>query len=351
MIPVKNTLILPFACLLALTGGELPTYELPEGPAAKLVRQLDGVEPWAQPFRAWPNNLDASGWERTEPWMEWAKLVRAEAGSEFSKPLRRADLARAAAATGRHDDAWLHFAETESDLSVAAALLPYLFPGVPLDTPPGAELSSGVTLRPLLPPPIERLPLGSFDPAKLSVQNLAIGAARVSVQLELARDGVQIDVAHLSGEPVELSLAMCTPGGYETTVEYLDWTRLGDLGVERSLRSSQDTDEEREHSFWGRFSPSALPWPGISETEAGPLLERIRRIGIAIEAAPAYEARACGLALALEHIFDIHVSERPAGAPTGKPVIAPIVLRLGEENGTAGLRMVMELAERLAFSQ
>ena len=360
MTKVKSTLIPALTLALALVLGagaggrpvaDGPSYQLPDGPAADLVSELDLSKVWTRPFRAWPGDLDAPGWDRIEPWVEWAKLVRAEADSEFSKPLRRADLARAAAATGRHEDAWLHFVETKSELSVSAAVLPYLFPGVPLDLPPGAPLASGVTLRPLLPPPIERLPFGSFDPATLLVDQLAIGAARVSFELDLARDGVQIDVTHRSGDSVELALVMTAPSGYATTVEYLDWDRLADVGVARTIRSSpksdSETETETEHSYWGRFAPRELAWPGISEVESERLLSRLQRIGIRIEAAPSLEARACGLGLALEQLFDIEVRE---GSELPGRAVAPLVLRLSEESGEEGLRIVMGLAERLAFA-
>jgi len=355
MTKVKSTLNPALALVLALAAGvsarqatDQPIYQLPDGAAADLVSELDLAKVWTRPFRAWPGDLDDAGWDRVEPWIEWAKLVRAEADSEFSKPLRRADLARAAAATGRHEDAWFHFVETKSERSVSAALLPYLFPGVPLDSPPGAPLASGVTLRPLLPPPTERLPYGSFDPATLRVDQLAIGPARVSFELDLARDGVQIDVTHLSGDSVELALVMATPSGYATTVEYLDWDRLADVGVARTIRSSPSSETETEHSYWGRFSPRELAWPGISDVDSESLLARLQRIGIRIEAAPSLEARACGLGLALGELFGIEVSE---GTELPGRAVAPLVLRLSEESGEAGLRIVMGLAERLAFSR
>ncbi|MFT5287204.1 MAG: hypothetical protein ACI8TQ_003384 [Planctomycetota bacterium] len=349
---VKSTWI---ACtVLAVFGASAqnPKFELPEGAAAELVLQCDSAQARTTPFRAWPDGIEASGWERVEPWMEWAKLVRAEAESEFPKPLRRAELARIAAATGRHEDAWTHFENCASDPSVAAALLPYLFPGIPLDTHPGAELQSGITLRPLLPPPTTKnLAYGSFDPASLSVTNLKVGEALLSLKLDLSRDGVQIDVTHLSGGPTRLALVMARPEGYYTKTEFLDWERLEDRQTARAIRASADSEVETEHSYWGRFSPLKQGWPGIQNADSTQILERLRRAGIVIQAAPDLEARACGLAFGIEHVFGIPTSEGTLRSGANEPALQPLVLRLSEESGMDGLRVVMGMVEQVAFDQ
>ena len=347
---VKRSPIALLALALLPIGEQFPHYELPPGPAAELVERCASAVPRGATFRSWPQGLDSVGWERVEPWVEWAKLVRAEADSEFPKALRRAELARAAIASGRSTAAWKHFENCASDPSVAAALLPYLFPGVPLEMPPGTSLPDGVTLRPLLPPPSEYdLPYGSFDPASLSVSDLQVGAAFLALKLDLARDGVQIDVTHLSGAATQLSLVMARPEGYYTKTEFLDWERLEDRPAARTIRCSADSETETEHSYWGRFAPLPLRWPGIHNVAPQPLLARLRDCGIEIRAAKGLESRACGLAFAIEEVFGIPTSESSLRF-SGKHVpIPPLVLRLSEESGLDGLRVAMGLIEKLAF--
>jgi hypothetical protein len=177
-----------------------------------------------------------------------------------------------------------------------------------------------------------------------------VGDAVLGIRLELARDGVQVDVTHLSGGTAELALVVPAPEGWHTTIEYLDWDRLEDVGGPRVVRSSDESEEEASHALWGRFAPLPPHWPGLGAADPKALLERLRRVGIAIEAAPPLEARACGLGFALRALFDVPVSERPPGTRRGPDGVGPTVLRLREDDGVEGLRTLMSLAERLALS-
>lgn len=333
------------ALALLPLGDSLPLVELPEGPARAVVEaaRATGADPAPLEARSWPASLDAAGWSEPGPWLAWAELVRSERDAPEPDPERRAGLALLAARQGRHADAWSHFEACAGEPSVALALLPHLFPGIPGELDPTGPLPDGVVLRPLLPPAPHSLRTGELVPARMEARELVVGDAVVTLSLELARDGVQIDVEHVSGGPATLTLFLPEPADYRIRVDYLDWERREEPGVPHEIELRPGLEPS---SSWGRFAPRRRTTPGSAETlRLGPIASR----GIAIEAAADRRGLAEGFAGALGALFEL---DARVGADSATGFSEPIVLRLGE--GAAGLESLatwISWSERLALGE
>ena len=268
---------------------DTPPLDLPLGPAAVGWRGVSAETlPAALPGAAWPRWTDRgpAGWGSPDPWCRWVETVRAEAAGT-SDPRRRAALARFARARGRDFEAWDHFAACAASPEVLAALAPSFFPGVPGDhaveaggTP--APLADGVLLAPALPPRpfVENgVPVGLTEHA-MEHRGFRVGEAMVAMRLKLERDGVQVDLHHLSGPPVTVRILLPTPPKEEIGVAYVDWFRQDEPGPLTVPLSA----EEPTHELWGRFRSRSAPWPNRLPSA---LPAQIGLGGIAVRVAPA----------------------------------------------------------------
>jgi hypothetical protein len=336
-----------------LAGSEL-SVELPESPARRVLEAaLESAEDGAfdvGTLASWPADLDDAAWSSAAPWLVWAELLTADSGAADVRGARgRASLALLAASQGRSADAWRHLAACADEPRVARAVLPHLFPGVPAGSDPHEPLPDGVLLRPVLPPPPRELLPGEIVPAEMTARGLRVGDATLDVHLELARDGVQVDVENVSGGPAELALLLPEPEHYRIRVDYLDWEQRETPGLPH--RIALDADREEAVSSWGRFAPRLSRTPGAGETLD---LEGVRRRGLVIETSPARRALAAGLAAALSRIFEVDARVRAPvlrSAP-GTGFAEPIVLRLADgPEGLESLRTWIALAERTALGE
>lgn len=255
-------------------------FELPPGPAADAVARVrPDTEPAVIPGEPWPDwsARGADGWGSPEPWRRWAALVREEAAADAPDPARRAQLALCARAQGRDRDAWSHLANAGAEPALTAALLPRFLPG--MTTRKGAsaagnagaagsvlpgglpgDLRSGDWLRPPLPPEIDEAvarAAGIFAPS-WKHHAVRVGESRVSVAVELSIDGVEIELLHLSGPPVELTFALPSPRSQTIRYVYANWEKVEDATAPVTLNVSAEVPEGE---IWGRFLPRATRWP------------------------------------------------------------------------------------------
>jgi hypothetical protein len=243
-------------------------FELPEGRAGRALAKLSATTP----AKALPKDLGGAGlvpsvaqdaWSSAATWRTWSESLRAEASSAAVDPARRAQLALLALEQRRTDDAWNHFAAAaNADPEWAAALLPRFLPGVPATSAAGfgghaGPLPDGVVLSPSLPPPTEGLAEGRFDRRAMSVSEIYIGAAVVSLRLAVEAEGVQIDVKHVSGGSARFSILIPEPREIGFGNEYVDWYRQDDLHVPRALEVKPG---EEEHTLYGRFEGRGTSW-------------------------------------------------------------------------------------------
>jgi len=241
--------------LAAITAQEAPRILLPAGPAADVLKSLDAVAPAVLP------GLAPDPWTRPETWKRWAELLELETGASGPDPLRRAELALLALEQGRYEDAWERFEQSGSSPAVARALLPHFLPGSRSPT-----LADGATLAPALPPPssAEDRAAGSvragIDRRSMRIDGLVVGAATIALEVSVEIEGVQVDVQHLSGGPVQLAIRIPRDPRFGFSDEYVDWYRAEVKGAAHPL-SIQPGDEE--HTLYARFEPRAPEWPTL----------------------------------------------------------------------------------------
>lgn len=242
--------------LVAFGAAQGSRIELPAGPAADLAARLGPeVRPAELP------RLGQDAWADGATWKRWSQLLTQEAGAGEPDPARRAELALLALEQGRFDDAWERFTQCAASPSVAAALLPRFLPGAR-----SALLADGSVLAPALPPPSspEARAAGSLrggvDRRAMRIDGLAVGSAVIALKISVEVEGVQIDVLHLSGGPVRLSIAIPKDPRFDFSDEYVDWYRAEVKGVAHAL-SIQPGDEE--HTLYARFEPRAPEWPTL----------------------------------------------------------------------------------------
>lgn len=233
---------------------------------------------------------------RVETWERWHAALAAVRAKE--DPRARARLALLALEQGRYESAWRHLEAASAAPDVLAALLPRFVPGVEAGAPlerggRAAKLADGARLAPALPPPVaadvEADPLRSPRTMRAEVD---VGAARVALTIALESEGVQIDVAHVSGGAAKLSIVLPRSEEHDISAEYVDWYKQDTLGAPLALEV-QPGDEP--HVLFARFEPRAPLWPTRTPEE---LPASVRSGGLWLVSDPADPEHAFHVALA-----------------------------------------------------
>lgn len=250
-------------------AGPARALELPPIPLARL---LDKLEP-RQAARAVAPELGAAGvapglepgaLEQPAGWAAWRGALTATL--DGARPEASARLALTALEQGRMRDAWRHLELAAADPALAAALLPRFLPGVArgtaLDTGGfPAALPDGVVLRPALPPPLSAPTPGDAQRPErraMRVSGLAIGAAVVELKVAVELEGVQIEVAHLSGGAARVALVLPRAEEFATATEYVDWYKQETVGAPLTIELEPGAEP---HVLFARFEPKDLRWP------------------------------------------------------------------------------------------
>ncbi|MAB78969.1 MAG: hypothetical protein CMJ89_06385 [Planctomycetes bacterium] len=337
-----------------LLGGRLT---LPPGPVAEAFEKIGGAP--EQPHgstEAWPRWAtevsrgagEAHPWNEEPPWRRWVELVRAEARG--NDPIRRAQLARLARLQKRDGDAWEHLTAVD-DPAAKLALLPLFLPGVsPADL--GRDtLPKGVLLQPALPPgkPGHTAGLGALVGRPASIQNVRIAEASIRLQVVIEADGVQVDLTHLEGAPVELRLLPPVPPGVTIALLYADWERVEDPLAPVTIRLDSSEDG-RTFAVWGRFRPREERWPAPRPRDLSGLHAPLTIVHGGVE-----DPRLARFCEALEELF-----HRPCTllrrAKVGEAAFfEPIQLRLGNGEDRIAFehkfRSMISLAEGWALAR
>jgi hypothetical protein len=281
--------------------------------------QLEAPAASSQAATAWPAP-PAGGWSSAPAYERWAELLALETQAQEAAPARRAELALCAAAQGRSEAAWLHFAAAASDAQLAQRLLPVLFPGAPSEHPPGAlglpaALPEGVLLRPMLPPgALARR--GHLVRSEVTVSGLVVGAARLRLTLRVDLDGAQLDLVHEGGGPCRLRVALTSPLELAIDAHFSDWEqREPDAQGAIELAIAPGTDRV---ALWARFAARPASWSGRAPP-AIPAEAAHAGYALWVPAADPERAALGGLARALTRVCGtrFELVERPAAAFEG----------------------------------
>lgn len=236
-----------------LTPADEPVLTLPDGPVAKVWAGV-GVE--TQPAQL-PAGIGERSWDEAATWQRWAELVALEARAQKPDPARRAELCLLARAHGRAEDAWQHYRELGAHPSWVAAVTPFLLPGVPGGSRIeagglAAPLKEGVLLAPFLPPATRSGLAGQVEWRSATAHRLRIGEGVIDVTITVEATGVQVDLAHVEGEAVELNVLLPEPEGFEIRIEYVDWMRRED-SERRTPIPLRILPGEEPHQLFGRL--------------------------------------------------------------------------------------------------
>jgi len=320
---------------------------LPAGAVAELLARVDLAAPRAGLDLAWPpwraSGTGESGWSHADPWRRWVELVGAEAHAPTPDPARRAPLAALARAQGRDQDGWKHLVACAADPPTVAALFPLFLPGVPAELAGRATpWPSGVLLAPALPPlDDERTTLRHLAGLALEHGDVRIGGARLSLRVDVDRDGLGVTLHHLEGDAIEVGVAPPVLEGVETGQLFADWERLAT--TERMARF-QVSAEAPEHSLWVSFRPPETRWPA-PPVETLPPLDAGRALVLVSSHADArleHCAEALGALLGVPARVERAVPVEPDG-------LEPLVVDLDGPRAEEKLVTVLGLAEAFAL--
>ncbi|MFT7669688.1 MAG: hypothetical protein ACI8X5_002393 [Planctomycetota bacterium] len=346
--------MLLISILIATAGAQ--SIELPESLSSRawasvgaetvavdLAEELLADEPWLTAPATEMNDLR---WER---WGEW---LRAESEAPEIDPRRRAGLVLFAAEQERWGNAWAHFERLGAAPEWAASLLPRLLVGAPATSPTGPGgfprgLAEGVLLKPALPPAIEDDRPGSLRPRTMKISGLRVGQAVLDMKVVLEPSGIEVDILHVSGEAVTLSILLPEPPGQEIRVEYIDWMRQDERRAPLELTLLPG---EEEHTLFGRFRHRGARLPSLPQ---GSLPVGFRRAGLRMEAPddPQLAALARPLSQALGLLFEIPSEFVIWGSdPTPSPWTTTVLHLAHGLEGRQSLISIVSLVERYVLA-
>lgn len=292
--------------------------QLPAGPVSRAWALLDpDVTPATLPAD-WAALLEDEPFRAPATWVRWSQALQAAVEGDAGA---RTLLGLLAAAADQPDEAWAHAAALSDHPAWCAALVPRLFPGVPLDAPLGAggelgRLASGTLLRPIAPPNDPELPLWALAPTQASYGGLRIGEGTLDLVLEVQPAGVEWTLTHTGGPEVRVRTRLPAVRQHDLRTEYLDFIRQEDLRGLRELSLSAEDEEPRV--LYGRHLPRELDLPAAPAADA-PLPQRLAEEGmlwVVTGEAPDAAAAATALAELLGLPIEVATTDTEAGRRT-----------------------------------
>ena len=302
---------------VARAGAGEAAVQLSDGDAARAWASVGAGTAPAEVSRELRALLEPEAWRSPAAWRTWAECLDAEARAEQTDPERRAALCLFAAGQGRDDDAWRHDARLGADPSWAAAVMPFLLPGVP----PGSALAEGgqaaplaapAVLRPILPPLPSDDRSGAHAPREARVRVRLAGGIELDMQLRADFATVRVDLEHVAGGAAQVAVRLPEPSDHELRLEYVDW-------LEKQARVAHEVvleaADEEPCTIFGRLvaSPPSLPTGEVEQVPAGIALGGVWLEGEETEPHPELlEALAEAFALPLEPDVRLRAPSDPA---------------------------------------
>lgn len=350
---MPSTLLVQLLLSGALAGGAqepsetAPTWSFSEGPLARALAERP-AEPAPRPSALPVSALTALG--EDADWSGWAQRLQSLRAAEqpSERAAERLWLAVFARMQGRDDDAWEHLAHAAADGAALEAVLPLFVPGAVATLADGTpkRLEDGAVFAPALPPPRTAaaevvLGTGRPRPGFARVEGLAVGEARIDVNVRVETDGVQVDLTHVSGPALRLFVLLPQAPDFELRSEYVDWIRQEGPPAPREVELVPGAEPL---AVFGRFRHRKVAWP----TEVpGALPAALSRAGLRLVAEDQSSRR---LAEALPTLLGVDV--RLEAPSEREEVFAGITIDLSDADTRAGKRAgIVSLAERFALAE
>jgi len=225
--------------------------------------------------------------------------------------------------------------------------MPFLLPGVDVAAPAEGtaprELPDGALLRPALPPHDNAFLFGRHE---MSIAGLRVGSGRISMGVSVDPDGVQVELAHLGGEPVRVAVLLPEPRNFAIRVAYVDWFRQDEVGVPLEVELAPG---EEPRVLFGRFAPRSSPW--TRELPAD-LPAGLARDGLRLDYGALGDderTQLAGLDAALAQLLGARVEVVAPSAAESRPAFAGISVQLEPETWRRELAAILSSVERFTL--
>lgn len=285
---------------------------LPPGAAAR-AWSLVGPSTLPHPLPAeWLDHCGADPWSRPETFTLWAQLVTQARGDKAENLSARALLALLCARHQRPEGAWNHLARLSDDPRWVCAIVPRLFPGVPLDNKvqaggqPG-PLIRGTRLTPIAPRD-PAIPIWALAPRKAQIQNLAIEESAIDLEIDISSGGIELVFTHRSGPSTSLACATPRVPGFVVNHEYLDFESQDPIGGVHFLVITPDDEDPR--SLYSRLRQDQLMLPSAPGAQT-PLSRSMRESGMVLLTAAEPTPRLIAAAKAFQSLLQVPVTLAP----------------------------------------
>lgn len=342
---MKAPSILTFlACWLVLGPAQAIQTEAKPAPAPKVsfsepslgkVWASVGPETEPAPLPVGAAALDSApfGSEVLKAWSTALSRIQAPQAPLQTRLDAHLSLCVIAKAQGRDQDAWFHLQKLGDGPQQVARAIPYLWPGVPFDTPIGKgsrlKLPAGTLLQPAFP----LLPAdgrqGEEGPPRMTwTGGLTVQGKAMDLRFTLQPEGIEMDLWNRASESLSIKVILPSPRNFESSYTYSDWEKTLDalLGIAIELPAGR----EDAWTLFSRLKPAFEAWPASPKAGAAWFKDRSMRLLLARDETPTPELET--LAKVLRDLLGI-----PVGFGTMEQELPPrcVIVDLGPGSATA----------------
>ncbi len=266
------------------------------------------TEPAPLPVEALALDSAPFGSEVLQAWSAALSLVQAPKAPLQARLDAHLSLCLIAKAQGRDQDAWFHLQKLGDGPQQVARALPYLWPGVPFDTPIGRgsrlAIPAGALLKPAFPLLPEADQQGGQGPPRMTwTGGLTVQGKALDLRFTLQPEGIEMDLWNRASKPLSIKVILPSPRNFECSYTYSDWEKTLDahLGITIELPAGR----EDAWTLFSRLKPAFEAWPASPKAGAGWFKDRSMRLLLAHDETPTPALKT--LAQVLRGLLDIPV--------------------------------------------
>ncbi|MCP5022603.1 MAG: hypothetical protein GY930_12620 [bacterium] len=298
---MKAPPILTFlTCWLVLGPAQAMQAEVKPAPAPKVSFSEPSLgkvwasvgpdtEPAPLPVKAPALDSAPFGSEVLQAWSAALSQVQASQAPLQARLEAHLSLCLIAKAQGRDQDAWFHLQKLGDGPQQVARALPYLWPGVPFDTPIGKgsrlTLPAGALLKPAFPLLPSDRHQGEEGPPRMTwTGGLTVQGKAMDLRFTLQPEGIELDLWNRASKPLSIKVILPSPRNFECSYTYSDWEKTLDahLGIAIELPAGR----ENSWTLFSRLKPAFEAWPASPKAGAGWFKDRSMRLLLARDEPP-----------------------------------------------------------------